>query len=85
MKKFIQKFPGSVVAAKRLSGPAGVFLRHQKIGTGKGSNKGQKRDSRSSFPKRPRPSRNVHDKQIGAAPVKVCVERVKGGWLKSWW
>ena len=55
MKKQFKEISGSIVAPIGFMA-SGVFCDIKKLGTGKGSNKGPKRDLRSSFPKRPPPS-----------------------------
>ncbi|HZF00501.1 MAG TPA: bifunctional glutamate N-acetyltransferase/amino-acid acetyltransferase ArgJ [Methylomirabilota bacterium] len=79
MKNSFKEIPGSVVAPKGfLAG--GVFCDIKKLGTGKGSNKGQKRDLALIVSKTPATVAGMFTtNQICAAPVKVCVERVKGG------
>src|SRR6185437_8153916 len=79
MKSKFKLVEGAVVAPKGFKA-AGVFCDIKRLGTGKGSNKGNKRDL----------ALIVSDElcnvagmfttnQVCAAPVKVCVERVKRG------
>jgi glutamate N-acetyltransferase/amino-acid N-acetyltransferase len=59
---------------------SGVFCDIKKIGTGKGSNKGQKRDLALIVSETPATVAGLFTtNQVCAAPVKVCVERVKKG------
>jgi glutamate N-acetyltransferase/amino-acid N-acetyltransferase len=68
---------GSVVAPKGFKA-AGVFCDIKRLGTGKGSNKGKKRDLALIVSDRPAVVAGMFTtNQVCAAPVKVCVERVK--------
>ncbi len=59
---------------------AGVFADIKRLGTGKGSNKGQKRDLALIVSGAPCTVAGLFTtNQICAAPVKVCLERVKRG------
>ena len=59
---------------------SGVFCDIKKLGTGKGSNKGQKRDLALIVSETPATVAGMFTtNQVCAAPVKVCVERVKKG------
>jgi len=70
---------GSVVAPTGFLA-AGVFCDLKKLGTGKGSNKGQKRDLALIVSETPAAVAGLFTtNQVCAAPVKVCVERVKRG------
>ena len=71
--------PGAVVAPKGfLAG--GVFCDIKRLGTGKGSNKGQKRDLALLVSEAPASVAGMFTtNQICAAPVKVCAARVKSG------
>jgi len=71
--------PGAVVAPKGfLAG--GVFCDIKRLGTGKGSNKGQKRDLALLVSEVPATVAGMFTtNQICAAPVKVCAERVRDG------
>jgi glutamate N-acetyltransferase/amino-acid N-acetyltransferase len=74
-----QEIPGSVVAPKGFSA-SGVFCDIKKLGTGKGSNKGQKRDLALIVSETPAIVAGMFTtNQVCAAPVKVCVERMKIG------
>jgi glutamate N-acetyltransferase/amino-acid N-acetyltransferase len=70
---------GSIVAPQGfLAG--GVFCDIKRLGTGKGSNKGQKRDLALIVSKVPATIAGMFTtNQVCAAPVKVCVKRVKKG------
>jgi glutamate N-acetyltransferase / amino-acid N-acetyltransferase len=70
---------GSIVAPKGfLAG--GVFCDIKRLGTGKGSNKGQKRDLALIVSEVPATVAGMFTtNQICAAPVKVCIERVQSG------
>jgi glutamate N-acetyltransferase/amino-acid N-acetyltransferase len=79
MKKRIKEIPGSIVAPKGFSA-SGVFCEIKKLGTGKGSNKGLKRDLALIVSETPATVAGMFTtNQVCAAPVKVCVERVKKG------
>src|SRR6516225_5545675 len=79
MKSNFKIIGGSIVAPIGfLAG--GVFCDIKKLGTGKGSNKGQKRDLALIVSEVPATVAGMFTtNQICAAPVKVCAERVKGG------
>src|SRR5476651_1649454 len=79
MKKSFKKIDGSIVAPKGfLAG--GVFCDIKKLGTGKGSNKGPKRDLALIISETPATVAGMFTtNQVCAAPVKVCVGRVKRG------
>jgi glutamate N-acetyltransferase/amino-acid N-acetyltransferase len=71
--------PGSIVAPQGFLA-AGVFCDIKRLGTGKGSNKGPKRDLALLLSEVPATVAGMFTtNQVCAAPVKVCVERVKGG------
>src|SRR6516162_7317757 len=70
---------GSVVAPKGFSA-GGVFCDIKRLGTGKGSEKGQKRDLALIVSKTPATVAGMFTtNQVCAAPVKVCVEHIKKG------
>ena len=73
----ITEIPGSVVAPKGfLAG--GVFCDIKKLGTGKGSDKGQKRDLALIVSEAPATAAGLFTtNQICAAPVKVCLEHLR--------
>jgi glutamate N-acetyltransferase/amino-acid N-acetyltransferase len=77
MKKSFKEIPGSIVAPKGFRA-SGVFCDIKKLGTGKGSNKGPKRDLALIVSETPATVAGMFTtNQVCAAPVKVCVERVK--------
>jgi glutamate N-acetyltransferase/amino-acid N-acetyltransferase len=79
MKKLFKEIPGSIVAPKGFLA-SGVFCDIKKLGTGKGSNKGLKRDLALIVSETPATVAGMFTtNQVCAAPVKVCVERVKRG------
>jgi len=79
MKKTFKEIPGSIVAPKGFLA-SGVFCDIKKLGTGKGSNKGPKRDLALIISEIPATVAGMFTtNQVCAAPVKVCVERVKRG------
>ena len=73
----LTEIPGSVVAPKGfLAG--GVFCDIKKLGTGKGSDKGQKRDLALIVSESPATAAGLFTtNQICAAPVKVCLEHIR--------
>jgi len=79
MKKQFKTIPGSIIAPQGfLAG--GVFCDIKRLGTGKGSNKEQKRDLALIVSEVPATVAGMFTtNQVCAAPVKVCVERVKKG------
>src|ERR1019366_2698589 len=78
-KKTFKEIPGSIVAPKGFRA-AGVFCDIKKLGTGKGSNKGLKRDLALICSETPATVAGMFTtNQVCAAPVKVCVDRVKPG------
>ena len=69
--------PGSITAPKGFRA-AGVFCDIKRIGTGKGSNKGKKRDLALIVSDAPAAVAGTFTtSQVCAAPVKICIERVK--------
>ena len=79
MKAKITEISGSVVAPQGFQA-AGVFCDIQRLGTGKGSDKGKKRDLALIVSDVPATVAGMFTtNQACAAPVKVCVERVKKG------
>ncbi len=70
---------GSITAPKGLSA-SGVFCDIKRLGTGKGSNKGNKRDLALIVSEAAASVGGTFTtNQVCAAPVKVCVERIKCG------
>ncbi|HEY2330023.1 MAG TPA: bifunctional glutamate N-acetyltransferase/amino-acid acetyltransferase ArgJ [Verrucomicrobiae bacterium] len=79
MKKNFKEIPGSIVAPVGFLA-SGVFCDIKKLGTGKGSNKGQKRDLALIVSEAPATVAGMFTtNQVCAAPVKVCVGRMKKG------
>src|SRR6202041_1107275 len=79
MKKSFKEIQGSIIAPAGFTASA-VFCDIKKLGTGKGSNKGQKRDLALIVSARPATVAGMFTtNQVCAAPVKVCVERMKKG------
>src|SRR5579862_4186488 len=79
MKINFKTIEGSVVAPKGfLAG--GVFCDIKRIGTGKGSDKGRKRDLALIVSETPATVAGLFTtNQVCAAPVKVCLARIKKG------
>lgn len=70
---------GSVVAPIGFKA-SGVFCDIKRLGTGKGSEKGQKRDLAIIFSEVPAKVAGMFTtNQVCAAPVKLCIDRVKKG------
>ncbi len=79
MKLKLKTIKGSIVAPKGFRA-SGVFCDIKRLGTGKGSNKGPKRDLALVVSETPATVAGMFTtNQVCAAPVKVCVERVKKG------
>ena len=79
MKLKLKEIPGSIVTPKGFLA-SGVFCNIKRIGTGKGSNKGQKRDLALIVSETPATVAGMFTtNQVCAAPVKICIERVKKG------
>jgi glutamate N-acetyltransferase/amino-acid N-acetyltransferase len=79
MKKQFKTISGSIVAPKGFLA-SGVFCDIKRLGTGKGSNKGQKCDLALIVSEVPATVAGMFTtNQVCAAPVKVCVERVRKG------
>jgi glutamate N-acetyltransferase / amino-acid N-acetyltransferase len=79
MKAKLTPIPGSIIAPRGFRA-AGVFCDIKRLGTGKGSNKGNKRDLALIVSERPATIAGMFTtNQACAAPVKVCVERLKQG------
>lgn len=79
MKMQLKEISGSIVAPRGFLA-SGVFCDIKRLGTGKGSDKEQKRDLALIVSEVPAAVAGMFTtNQICAAPVKVCVERVKKG------
>lgn len=83
MKKNLKIIPGSITAPRGFRA-AGIFCDIKRLGTGKGSNKGKKRDLALIVSDAPATAAGLFTtNQIQAAPVKVCLERVKRGKVRG--
>jgi glutamate N-acetyltransferase/amino-acid N-acetyltransferase len=72
-----KQIPGSVTAPKGFRA-AGVFCDIKRLGTGKGSNKGRKRDLALIVSDAPAVAAGTFTtSQVCAAPVKLCIQRLK--------
>jgi glutamate N-acetyltransferase/amino-acid N-acetyltransferase len=79
MSHSFQSVSGSIVAPRGFLASA-VFCDIKRLGTGKGSNKGPKRDLALIVSEVPATTAGLFTtNQICAAPVKVCIENVKRG------
>ncbi|MDB6026001.1 MAG: arginine biosynthesis bifunctional protein ArgJ [Verrucomicrobiales bacterium] len=79
MKHPFKTIPGSVTAPQGFLA-SGVFCDIKRLGTGKGSNKGKKRDLGLIVSETPASVAGMFTtNQVCAAPVKVCAERIKKG------
>jgi len=79
MSKNLKTIEGSIVAPQGFL-TSGVFCDIKRLGTGKGSNKGKKRDLTLIVSEVPATVAGMFTtNQVCAAPVKICVERVKRG------
>ena len=79
MKAKLTEIPGSILAPQGFRA-AGVFCDIKRLGTGKGSDKGKKRDLALIVSAAPATVAGMFTtNQACAAPVKVCVERMKKG------
>src|SRR5204862_7274451 len=79
MKLSFSEVGGSIVAPRGFLA-SGVFCDIKRLGTGKGSNKGPKRDLALIVSETPATVAGMFTtNQVCAAPVKVCLERVKRG------
>ena len=79
MKLKLTKIPGSIIAPRGFAASA-VFCDIKRLGTGKGSDKGQKRDLALIVSAVPATVTGTFTtNQVCAAPVKVCVERMSKG------
>ncbi len=77
MKKTFKEIAGSIIAPQGFLA-SGVFCDIKRLGTGKGSNKGPKRDLALIVSETPATVAGMFTtNQVCAAPVKICVERVQ--------
>ena len=79
MKFKLSEIPGSIIAPQGFRA-SGVFCDIKRLGTGKGSDKGPKRDLALIVSDTPAAVAGMFTtNQTCAAPVKVCIDRVKRG------
>jgi len=79
MRRTFESVPGSVVAPKGFLA-SGVYCDIKRLGTGKGSDKGQKRDLALIVSEVPATVAGLFTtNQVCAAPVKVCIPRAAKG------
>ena len=79
MSKSFHEIPDSILAPKGFLA-SGIFCDIKRLGTGKGSNKGKKRDLALIVSEVPATVGGLFTtNQVCAAPVKVCIPRVKKG------
>jgi len=79
VKQSFRVIEGSILAPRGFLA-SGVFCDIKRLGTGKGSNKGPKRDLALLVSEVPATVAGMFTtNQVCAAPVKVCAQRVKGG------
>lgn len=79
MKPKLKLIDGSIIAPQGFRA-SGVFCDIKRLGTGKGSQKGKKRDLALIVSERPATVAGMFTtNQVCAAPVKVCVARMKRG------
>jgi len=79
MKTKLTEIPGSILAPQGFRA-GGVFCDIKRLGTGKGSEKGRKRDLALIVSEAPATVAGMFTtNQACAAPVKVCAKRVKQG------
>jgi glutamate N-acetyltransferase/amino-acid N-acetyltransferase len=79
MKAPFREIPGSILAPLGFRAAA-VFCDIKRLGTGKGSNKGKKRDLAVVVSERPAAAAGMFTtNQVCAAPVKLCAERIRSG------
>jgi glutamate N-acetyltransferase / amino-acid N-acetyltransferase len=83
MKLSFSEVGGSIVAPRGFLA-SGVFCDIKRLGTGKGSNKGPKRDLALIVSEVPATVAGMFTtNQVCAAPVKVCVEHLKRGTARA--
>jgi len=79
----LREIPGAIVAPRGFRA-SGVFCDIKRLGTGKGSDKGPKRDLALIVSDRPASVAGMFTtNQVCAAPVKVCLERVQKGMAQA--
>src|SRR5947208_16169013 len=83
MSTKLHHIPGSICAPQGFLA-SGVFCDIKRVGTGKGSEKGRKRDLALIVSEVPATVAGMFTtNQVCAAPVKVCLERVKKGFARA--
>src|ERR1700761_7487459 len=83
MKKVFKEIAGGVVAARGFQA-GGVFCDIKRLGTGKGSDKGPKRDLALIVSETTATVAGMFTtNQVCAAPVKLCVPRVRKGTARA--
>jgi glutamate N-acetyltransferase/amino-acid N-acetyltransferase len=83
MKNFFRPIPGSITVPQGF-GAAGVFCDIKRLGTGKGSNKGRKRDLAIIVSQSPASAAGMFTtNQVCAAPVKLCVKNIRSGTARA--
>jgi glutamate N-acetyltransferase / amino-acid N-acetyltransferase len=79
MKQDLIPLPGSILAPRGFQA-AGVFCDIKRLGTGKGSVKGAKRDLALVVSAVPAIAAGLFTtNQVCAAPVRICIEHLRGG------
>jgi glutamate N-acetyltransferase/amino-acid N-acetyltransferase len=83
MKSKLNSVAGSIVAPQGFQA-SGVFCDIKRLGTGKGSDKGPKRDLALIVSDHPATVAGLFTtNQVCAAPVKVCLQRVRAGCARA--
>ena len=83
MKPKLTHVSGGIVAPSGFKA-SGIFCDIKRLGTGKGSEKGQKRDLALVVSEAPAGVAGMFTtNQVCAAPVKVCRQRVQKGWARA--
>ncbi len=83
MKKMFSPVEGSILAPRGFRA-SGVFCDIKRLGTGKGSAKGRKRDLALIVSEVPATVAGLFTtNQVCAAPVKLCAQRVKSGTARA--
>src|SRR3989454_12806038 len=83
MKAKFSRISGSIAAPRGFLA-SGIFCDIKRLGTGKGSEKGRKRDLALIVSEVPATVAGMFTtNQVCAAPVKVCIERVKKGFARA--
>src|ERR1041384_5982444 len=79
MNQRMKEIPGSIVAPRGFLA-SGVYCDIKRLGTGKGSDKGKKRDLALIVSEIPAAAAGMFTtNQVCAAPVKVCLDHVRSG------